>query len=109
MDELRGREIQSVQDLEKWWSDKSETEAFLVSSTFPDSFEATPQPLRVRTYPPFSLVHAVHSALTLTLLHYGSERPPRLPVTTFYADKISKMTSKGLRPKSNDGSIPFWI
>lgn len=87
----------------------SESEAFLVSSTFPDSFEATPQPIRVRTHQSFPLEQALHSALTLTLLHYGSERPPRLPVTTFYADKISKMTSKGLKPKSNDGCIPFWI
>lgn len=87
----------------------SDTEAFLVSSKFPDTFPATPQPIRVRTHPPFPLNQAIHSVLMLTLLHYGSVRPPRLPVTTFYADKISKMASKGLRPKTTDGTIPFWL
>ncbi|MDE0010358.1 MAG: Piwi domain-containing protein [Candidatus Poribacteria bacterium] len=87
----------------------SETEALLVSSEFPAGFRATPQPIRVRTYPPFSLKHALHSVLSLTLLHYGSLRQPRLPVTTHYADKISSMAVKGLKPKTLDGAIPFWL
>ncbi|GAB4427900.1 MAG: hypothetical protein Kow0031_08000 [Anaerolineae bacterium] len=87
----------------------SDTEALLVSSEFPDTFEATPQPVRVRVHPPFTLEQGLHSVLSLTLLHYGSVRPPRLPVTTFYADKISKMASKGIRPAELDGNIPFWI
>lgn len=87
----------------------SETEALMVSSEYPDNFEATPQPVRVRVHPPFTLEQALHSVLSLTLLHYGSVRPPRLPVTTFYADKISKMASKGIRPAALDGHIPFWI
>ena len=87
----------------------SDTEAFLVSSKFPDTFPATPQPVRVCTHPPFPLNQALHSVLMLTLLHYGSVRPPRLPVTTYYADKISNMASQGLQPKSADGTIPFWL
>ncbi len=87
----------------------SDTEALLVSSEFPDTLEATPQPVRVRVHPPFTLEQGLHSVLSLTLLHYGSVRPPRLPVTTFYADKISKMASKGIRPAELDGNIPFWI
>ena len=87
----------------------SETEALLVSSEFPTGFKATPQPIRVRTHPPFSLKHALHSVLSLTLLHYGSLRPPRLPVTTHYADKISSMAVKGLKPETLDGEIPFWL
>ena len=87
----------------------SETEASLVSSEFPTGFKATPQPIRVRTHPPFTLEHALHSVLSLTLLHYGSLRSPRLPVTTHYADKISSMAVKGLKPDTLDGSIPFWL
>ena len=87
----------------------SETEALLVSSEFPAGFRATPQPIRVRTHPPFSLKHALHSVLSLTLLHYGSLRLPRLPVTTHYADKISSMAVKGLKPETLDGEIPFWL
>lgn len=86
-----------------------ETEALLVSSEFPAGFKATPQPIRVRTHHPFSLENALHSVLSLTLLHYGSLRPPRLPVTTHYADKISSMAVKGLRPETLDGEIPFWL
>ncbi len=87
----------------------SETEALLVSSEFSARFKATPQPIRVRTHHPFSLENALHSVLSLTLLHYGSLRPPRLPVTTHYADKISSMAVKGLRPETLDGEIPFWL
>ena len=86
-----------------------ETEALLVSSEFPDSFKATPQPIRVCTHPPFPLKEALHSVLALTLLHYGSVRPPRLPVTTYYADKISSMASRGLRPEARDGKVPYWL
>ena len=87
----------------------SEIEALLVSSEFPDGFKATPRPIRIRTHPPFPLRQALHSVLSLTLLHYGSVRPPRLPVTTYYADKISSMASRGLRPKDLDGTTPFWL
>ena len=87
----------------------SEIEALLVSSEFPDSFKATPRPIRIRTHPPFPLRQALHSVLSLTLLHYGSVRPPRLPVTTYYADKISSMASRGLRPKDLDGKVPYWL
>ena len=87
----------------------SETEALLVSSEFPEGFKATPQPICVRTHSPFPLEHALHSVLSLTLLHYGSIRHPRLPVTIHYADKICSMAAKGLKPESRDGTIPFWL
>ena len=86
-----------------------ETEALLVSSEFPDGFKATPRPVRICTHPPFPLKEALHSVLSLTLLHYGSVRPPRLPVTTYYADKISSMASRGLRPGDQDGKVPYWL
>ena len=85
----------------------SDTEALLITSA--SSGKGTPQPLRIRTHGVLSLQQALHSVLSLTLLHYGSELPPRLPVTTFYADKISTMASRGLRPNSNDGHIPYWL
>lgn len=87
----------------------SETEALLVSSDLPDNFKATPNPIRICTHSPFPLTEALHSVLSLTLLHYGSVRPPRLPVTTYYADKISSMASRGLRPKDLDGKVPYWL
>ncbi len=86
----------------------SDTEALLISSDFPANL-GTPRPLKIRTYSPFPLKQALHSVLSLTLLHYGSERPPRLPATTYYADKISTMATRGLRPNITDGNIPFWL
>ena len=88
---------------------RSGTEALLVSSEFPPGFKATPRPIQIRTHPPFSLEYALHSVLSLTLLHYGAIRLPRLPVTIHYADKICSMAAKGLKPKTLDGDIPFWL
>ena len=88
---------------------RSETQALLVSSEFPTGFKATPQPIQVCTHPPFPLENALHSVLSLTLLHYGSIRRPRLPVTIHYADKICSMAAKGLKPDTHDGATPFWL
>jgi len=86
----------------------SNTEALLVS-TLPPFKDATPQPLRVRTEAPFTIQQALHSILSLTLLHYGSLRAPRLPVTIHYSDKIGYLALKGIKPKNLEGNIPFWL
>ncbi|HLG79115.1 MAG TPA: Piwi domain-containing protein, partial [Ktedonobacteraceae bacterium] len=66
----------------------SEQEAFVVST--PPPFKgATPAPLHIRVDPPFTIEEAIHSILSLTLLHYGSLRQPRLPVTLHYSDEIA--------------------
>src|SRR5207244_10901918 len=66
----------------------SETEAFLVSS-LPPFADATPQPLHLRTDGSLPISPAIHSVLAMTLLHYGSLRPPTLPVTIHYSDRIA--------------------
>lgn len=86
----------------------SEHEAFLVS-TLPPFKTATPRPLHIRTEAPFTIEQAIHSVLSLTLLHYGSLRPPRLPVTIHYSDKIAYMALRGIKPKDLEGAIPFWL
>jgi hypothetical protein len=86
----------------------SNTEAFMVSS-LPPFADATPQPLHIRTDPPFSVEQAIHSVLSLTLLHYGSLREPRLPVTIHYSDKIAHLALRGIKPKDLEGSVPFWL
>lgn len=86
----------------------STTEAFLVST--PPPFEnATPLPLHIRTEPPFPIENAIHSVLTLTLLHYGSLRQPRLPVTLHYSDEIASLALDGIKPKDLEGTLPFWL
>jgi len=79
-------------------------------SCFPPPFwDATPRPLRILAEPPFPLEHALHSVLSLTLLHYGSLRPPRLPITIHYSDKIAHMPLRGIKPKELEGSVPYWL
>ncbi|MFQ5950864.1 MAG: Piwi domain-containing protein [Candidatus Geothermarchaeales archaeon] len=86
----------------------SEKEAFLVSS-LPPFKDATPQPLHIRAEPPFAIEKAIDSVLKLTLLHYGSLRPPRLPVTIHYSDRIAYLALRGIKPKDLEGTIPFWL
>ena len=86
----------------------SGTEALLVSSLPPFS-NATPKPLRIRTEAPFTIEQAIHSILSMTLLHYGSLRSPRLPVTIHYSDRIAYLALKGIKPRDLEGNIPFWL
>lgn len=86
----------------------SHTEALLVSS-LPPFKNATPRPLRVVTAPSLTISQAIQSVLSMTLLHYGSLRSPRLPVTIHYSDKIAYMALRGIKPKDLDGTIPFWL
>jgi argonaute-like protein implicated in RNA metabolism and viral defense len=83
-------------------------EAFLISS-LPPFPSATPYPLRLRSEAPFQIEQAIHSVLSLTLLHYGSLRTPRLPVTIHYSDEIAYLTLKGIKPKDLEGTLPFWL
>ena len=86
----------------------SSTEAILVSS-LPPFTNSTPQPLRIRTESPLTIEQALQSVLAMSSLHYGSLRPPRLPVTIHYSDKIAGMALKGIKPKNLEGNIPFWL
>lgn len=86
----------------------SPTEAFVVSSP-PPFGGSTPRPLRIRTQESFGIDKAVHSVLTLTILHYGSLLPPRLPVTIHYSDKIAHLALRGIKPKNLEGDLPFWL
>lgn len=86
----------------------SDTEAFLVSS-LPPFRGSAPRPLRIRTETSFSIENAIHSVLSLTLLHYGSVREPRLPVTIHYSDKIAEFLLHGIKPRDSEGDLPFWL
>ncbi|MEI6428455.1 MAG: Piwi domain-containing protein [Pseudanabaena sp. ELA607] len=87
----------------------SETQAFLISSLAVAKEDSTPQPLQVRTEAPFTIEQAVHSVLSLTLLHYGSLRGTRSPVSIHFSDKIGFLALKGIKPKELTGAIPYWL
>ncbi len=86
----------------------SNTQAFLVSS-LPPFKNSTPQPLQIRTEDPFTIEQAIHSVLSLTLLHYGSLRGTRSPVSIHFSDKIGGLVLKGIKPKDLEGTIPYWL
>jgi hypothetical protein len=86
----------------------SDTQAFLVSS-LPPFKNSTPRPLQIRTEAPFTIEQAINSVLSLTLLHYGSIRGTRSPVSIHFSDKIGYLALKGIKPKDLEGNIPYWL
>lgn len=83
-------------------------EAFLISS-LPPFKGNTPRPLQIRVDNGITVEQALNSILSLTLLHYGSVREPRLPVTIHYSDKIAEFSLRGIKPKDLEGDLPFWL
>jgi argonaute-like protein implicated in RNA metabolism and viral defense len=89
----------------------NEREAFVISS-LPPSPSSTASPLHIRCESDdenFTIKEAVDSVLSMTLLHWGSIRPPRLPVTTHYSDTIAGLALRGIKPCSLDGDVPYWL
>ncbi len=82
------------------------TQALLISSS---SKLGTPRPLLIRTDEKLDIKKAIHSVLSMTLLHWGSLISPRLPVTIYYSDKIANMALNGIKPGKSEGNIPFWL
>jgi argonaute-like protein implicated in RNA metabolism and viral defense len=86
----------------------NENEALMVSS-LPPFGNATPQPLRIVSDGSLPLEQAVESVFKLTLLHYGSQAAPRLPITVHYSDQMAWMAQRGIRPGQAVGTLPYWI
>jgi len=86
----------------------NDREAILVSS-LPPFGDATPQPLQVRSDGILPIEQACHSILALSLVHIGSKLAPRLPVTVHFADQIADFALKGIKPKSLEGTLPYWL
>jgi len=86
----------------------NETTAFVVSS-LPPFQGSTPRPLEICTDGSLSIQDAIHSVLALTHLHFGSMLMPRLPISLHYSDRIGALFLRGIRPRSLDGTIPFWL
>lgn len=84
----------------------NDAEAFLISS---QPASATPVPLHIRTEAPFTIGKALHSVFTLTLLHYGSLRRPRLPVSVHFSDRIGYLALRGVKPRIGESSDMYWL
>lgn len=83
--------------------------AHLVSSPPPHG-RSTARPLQVRLKGrTLSIEEAVHSVLSFTLMHHGSVRRPRLPVSLHYSDDVAHRLQHGIRPEGNKGQLPYWL
>jgi argonaute-like protein implicated in RNA metabolism and viral defense len=90
------------------WVKINENKAYLLTTS---QTQGTPVPIIVRLpeiYEDFSIEDAIISITSMTLLHWGSIKPPRLPVTTHYADKIGQFLLEGII-SNLEGNIPFWL
>jgi len=68
----------------------------------------TLQPLRVKFYN-IDFEKGMKSIYNLLVMDYGSLKPPKIPITIHYSDKISHYALKGVLPKNTEGNIPFWL
>ncbi len=86
----------------------SDSEGFIVT-TMP-AFDSTAQPLHIRIRDGVLVIEqAVYSVLAWTLLHYGTQRTPKLPVTIQHADDIAAWLAKGMLPAAKESDVPFWL
>ena len=81
----------------------------IIASTPPSSDNATTRPLRIRTESSLTIEEALHSVMSMTLLHYGSVRQPRLPVTVHYSDEIAGLALMGVKPRDLVGKKLYWL
>ena len=90
-----------------------ENSAYLATSILPSPKKGdvmgTIDPLHIHNRSKLSLKQALHSVLALTMLHYGSLRPTKLPVSTDSSDEIAGFLTRGIQPDRETGKIPFWL
>jgi hypothetical protein len=84
----------------------SSNQAFMITS---ETKTATSQPLQIRTLSSLTIGKALLSVLNLTLMHYGSVRRPRLPVSLHYSDKIGYLALRGLKPANSQSDSMYWL
>lgn len=83
--------------------------AYVVSSPPPFS-GSTARPLHIRVRSDdLTIEQAIHSVLSFTLMHHGSVRPPRLPVSLHYSDDVASRLQSGIRPSERKGTLPYWL
>ncbi|MFW5692294.1 MAG: hypothetical protein ACOCX3_02970, partial [Chloroflexota bacterium] len=89
----------------------SDTEALLVSSLPTEN--VTPQPLHIRTVSagssPLPIGAVLRSVLVWSLLAYGAERLPKLPVTVLNAEQLREWLGRGGQLLPGEGRVPFWL
>ena len=84
-----------------------EQEAILINSKITGN--KTANPLRVRFLGGnCTLNEAIRSVMALRLMHFGTTKTPKLPVTISFSDRISGFARRGITPPNRSGKIPWW-
>lgn len=69
----------------------------------------TVKPLRIRVCDTNTkLNNAIISVMALRMMHFGTTKPTKLPVTIIFSDRISGFVRRGIRPPNKSGKIPWW-
>ncbi len=69
----------------------------------------TANPLRIRVCDDeTNLDNAIISVMALRMMHFGSTKAPKLPVTISFSDRISGFVRRGIKPPNKSGNIPWW-
>lgn len=69
----------------------------------------TVKPLRIRARDTNTKLNdAIISVMALRMMHFGTTKPTKLPVTIIFSDRISGFVRRGIRPPNKSGKIPWW-
>ena len=82
----------------------------IILATYNNVYHGTHQPLRIRKVHGELPIQTIASqVLSLTLMNYSSFQPIKLPATTHYADKITKLLLRGIEPAQKEGDNMYWL
>ncbi len=85
----------------------SSNEAIVINNEVKGS--KTANPLRIRVCDEETkLNNAIISVMALRMMHFGSTKAPKLPVTISFSDRISGFVRRGIKPPNKIGNIPWW-
>jgi len=85
----------------------SKKEAVLINNKI--NGNKTVNPLRIRVCDDqTNLDNAILSVMALRMMHFGTTKAPKLPVTISFSDRISGFVRRGITPPYKSGTIPWW-
>jgi len=85
----------------------SQKEAIIINNKVKGA--KTANPLRIRVCDDNTkLDDAIISVMALKMMHFGTTKAPKLPVTISFSDRISGFVRRGIKPQNKSGNIPWW-
>ncbi len=85
----------------------SQKEAIIINNEVKGA--KTAKPLRIRVCDKHTnLDNAIISVMAFRMMHFGTTKTPKLPVTISFSDRISGFVRRGIKPPKKSGKIPWW-